>query len=230
MADPIACVPLSPACQLETGGMERLLVEFARHADRSRFALRFVALSKGGRIAGEIEACGWPVTVLDLGDGVRPTAVFRLASHLRGYAADVVHTHNTRPLLYAVPAARLAGGPAVVHTRHGQRHGASRRQNTLFRWACAGADCVVCVSEDAARRSRAEGIDAGKVRTITNGIDTTRFSGTRPEMRGPAVFVGQFVGGEGCGDAAPRRGHRRSAAAGVPAAHRGHGGVRTAPP
>ena len=27
--------------QLETGGMEKLLVEFARHADRSRFALHF---------------------------------------------------------------------------------------------------------------------------------------------------------------------------------------------
>lgn len=31
--------------QLDTGGMEKLLVEFARHADRSRFELRFIRLA-----------------------------------------------------------------------------------------------------------------------------------------------------------------------------------------
>src|SRR5438105_3158366 len=31
--------------QLDTGGMEKLLVEFARHVDRARFELRFVSLS-----------------------------------------------------------------------------------------------------------------------------------------------------------------------------------------
>src|SRR6185295_7074163 len=50
------------ALQLETGGMERLLVDFARHADRRRFDLRFVALGSRGRLADEIEAAGCPVT------------------------------------------------------------------------------------------------------------------------------------------------------------------------
>ena len=45
--------------------MEKLLVEFARHADRNRFDLRFICLGKRGSVADEIEACGWPVTALD---------------------------------------------------------------------------------------------------------------------------------------------------------------------
>ena len=52
------------ASQMVTGGMEKLLVEFARHADRSRFDLRFVALVLGGALrmissgaAGQLPPC-----------------------------------------------------------------------------------------------------------------------------------------------------------------------------
>src|ERR1051326_659354 len=129
--------------QLETGGMERLLVEFARHADRSRFALSFIALGRRGPVAAEIESCGWPVTTLDARPGVRPSVVFRLARLLQDEGTDIVHTHNTKPLLYAGPAARLARVGAVVHTRHGQRRGATRLQDHLFRLAARCADRVV---------------------------------------------------------------------------------------
>ena len=43
------------------GGMEKLLVEFARHADRGRFSLHFLTLGEKGAVAEEIEALGWPV-------------------------------------------------------------------------------------------------------------------------------------------------------------------------
>ena len=36
---------------LDVGGQEKLLVEFARHADRTRFDLHFLALGKRGPIA-----------------------------------------------------------------------------------------------------------------------------------------------------------------------------------
>ena len=39
------------AGQLAVGGMEKLLVGFARHADRSRFELFFVSLGDRGRVA-----------------------------------------------------------------------------------------------------------------------------------------------------------------------------------
>ena len=112
---------------LDTGGMERLLSEFARHADRRRFSLRFVALGLRGRVAEQIESCGWPVTALRATAGVRPSVVYRLARLFREERVDLVHTHNTKPLLYAGPAARLALVGGVVHTCHGQRRGATRR-------------------------------------------------------------------------------------------------------
>ena len=94
--------------QLDVGGMEKLLVEFARHADRNRFELRFVSMTTRGRIADEIAALGWPVIAMDESPGLRPAITLRLAQMFRSWKADVVHLHNGNPLIYGAPAARLA--------------------------------------------------------------------------------------------------------------------------
>src|SRR5439155_646101 len=96
------------APQLDTGGMERLLAEFARHADTRRFSLRFVSLAgegADGPVAADIASRGWPVTALNARAGTRPSIIFRLARLFRSERIRVVHTHNTRALLYAGPAA-----------------------------------------------------------------------------------------------------------------------------
>jgi glycosyltransferase involved in cell wall biosynthesis len=178
--------------QLDTGGMERLLVEFARHADRARFELRFVSLTGRGRVADELEALGCRVETLNAPPGVRPRLVFRLAKLFREWRADVVHVHNTKPLMYCGPAARMARVGRVVYTRHGQRHGASRRRNMLFRWAARTAHATVCVSHDSADRSIKEGLCPQRMHTIWNGIDTGRFAYQGPSARGPAVMVGRL--------------------------------------
>jgi glycosyltransferase involved in cell wall biosynthesis len=185
------------AQQLDTGGMERLLVEFARHADRTRFEPSFIAIGPGRAVADELAACGCDVTVLAEPPGLRPTIAFRLARLFRARRVDVVHTHNTKPLLYAGPAARLAGVGGVVHTRHGRRHGATPRQDLAFRWAARCADHVVCVSDDAARLCRGDGVDPRVVCTVPNGIDLERFPLAGSDPSGPAVFVGRLVADKG---------------------------------
>ena len=178
--------------QLQTGGMERLLVEFARHADRTRFDLRFVSLSTRGPVANELQALGWPVTAMEEPPGLRPGLVWRLAKMLRQWGTHVVHAHNTKPLLYGGPAARLAGVRRVVYTRHGQRHGATWQQNVLFRLASRTADSIVCVSDDSAALCAREGVPAPRVARIWNGIDTSRFAFSGPRPDGPAVMVGRL--------------------------------------
>ncbi len=180
------------AAQLDIGGMEKLLVEFAKHADRQRFELRFVSLSSRGRLVDEIEACGWPVACLEEPPGFRLGLVLRLARLFRRCNIDIVHTHNTKPLIFAAPAARLARVPRVVHTRHGQRFRASSRQTALFPWLAAMTDRVVCVSKDSAELSAREGISEKRIKTILNGIDLSRFDYIGPQERGPALMVGRL--------------------------------------
>jgi len=179
--------------QLDRGGMEKLLVEFARHANRQQFDLRFVSLSGRGSLAAEIEACGWPVTALDEPPGIRPGMIGRLRRLFRQWKMDVVHTHNTKPLLYAGPAARLAGVPVVLHTTHGQHHGSSRLHTWMLVTACRTADRVVGVSRDIAQLRLREGVPPGKTCTIWNGIDVTRFSFRGPQPDGPVVLVANLT-------------------------------------
>ncbi|MGI6415821.1 MAG: glycosyltransferase [Thermoguttaceae bacterium] len=174
------------------GGMEKLLVEFARHADRGRFQLDFISLQSRGKLAPEIEAGGWNTHALEKRPGLRPGIIWKLAWLLRGLQADVVHTHNTVAFFYGLPAARLARVRRVIHTRHGQRGGAPNRQTVAFRWLSRFADKMVSVSEDATQLSIAEGIAAEKACTILNGIDLARFTYTGPQSNGPALLVARL--------------------------------------
>ena len=177
----------------EMGGLEKLLVEFARHADRAEHALRFVALGSRGCLAEEIEAAGWPVEALELPLGRRPRLVLRLARLFRRARINVVHTHSSGPLIYAVPAARLAGVRAIVHTRHhGQDPHSSARAVAACRVLSRWIDRVVCVSNDGIALAAGEGIAPRKLGAIWNGIDTARFTPTGPQPDGPAVVVARL--------------------------------------
>ncbi|HYT94639.1 MAG TPA: glycosyltransferase [Gemmataceae bacterium] len=177
---------------LNVGGLEKLLVEFARHADRTRFDLHFVSLTGRGTLADDFERLGWPVTALEEPDGLRPGLVLRLAQVFRRCGADIVHTHDERPLLYGGAGARLARVPRVIHTRHGQKARNSRRQVFLARVAARLADRVVCVSDDAATLTAREGVSPKRICTIRNGIDLARFAYTGPSAGGPVVIVARL--------------------------------------
>ena len=70
-----------------------------------------------------------------------------------------MHTHDIKPQLYGVPAARLARVPRVIHTKHFAHvaHVTPRQigaANFVARWV----DDYVCVSEDSAQRTVAQGM------------------------------------------------------------------------
>lgn len=177
---------------LHLGGMEKLLVEFARHADRARYALHFVSLTDAGDAAREIEAAGWAVTCLHTPSGLRAGLLRALRATFARLNADIVHTHNTKPMLYAAPAARWAGVRGVVHTRHGQRLGASRRQTWMFNLAARCVDRMVSVSQDSTALAERQGIVASKLLTIHNGIDISHFAPGLYASDGPLLYVGRL--------------------------------------
>ena len=178
---------------LEMGGMEKLLVEFARHADRERFQLHFICLEGRGKLADEIEALGWPIDAMEKPPGLRPGLILKLARRFRRLGLDVVHTHNEPACLYGVPAARLARVPLVLNTRHGQGSSPGARRARAFQWAARLAGRVVCVSKDAAALSVRSGLSENRVTTVWNGIDTEKFPFRGPCPGGPAVVVARLA-------------------------------------
>jgi sugar transferase (PEP-CTERM/EpsH1 system associated) len=181
------------AFSLRTGGMERLLVEFARRADQRRFRLHFFCLTDRGRPADDIEASDWPVHCLSKPPGFRWSAVRRMAAGLREHGIHVVHTHNTGAMIYGILAAKLAGIRAVIHTGHGQSLGTSCRQRWAFAVASRCYDRVVSVSQDVAQQFLRQGAPSARVRTIQNGIDLNRFGFFGSCPGGPAVLVARLA-------------------------------------
>ncbi len=176
---------------LKTGGLERILADLARHHHRDVCRLSFVAMREVGRFADEIRRTGCAVRQLQ--SSGRFSQVRELAQWLRRERIDVVHTHNTYPHVYASLAARWAGVPVVVQTRHGQRAGHGWKSRVLYRSAAWLVDRVVAVSDDAARLCvHADGLRADKVARIWNGIDLSEFEYHGPVAAPIAISVARL--------------------------------------
>lgn len=175
---------------LKTGGLERLLADIARHHDES-CTPEFLALTEVGRFAEIIRDAG--CTVHRLKPSGRFGQLKQMVPLFRRGQYDVVHTHNTYPHLYASIAARLAGVPVVVNTRHGQRAGHGWKSRTQFRWASHLVDRIIAVSDDAARLCvNADGVKSRKVIRIWNGIDIDDFQFTGPVTSPVAISVARL--------------------------------------
>jgi glycosyltransferase involved in cell wall biosynthesis len=174
------------------GGPEKLLVELAKHADRQRGQLQFVSLTTRGALASDIEEQGWPVTALNAPQGLRPGLVWSLARLFSRLRADVVHTHDERPNIYAAPAAKLIGTRRNIHTRHSQGSKLTRRQQWLVRLSAMCNDRFVCISSDSATWAMRQGIPRRKITVLPNGIDLERFAFSGPNSTGPAVLVARL--------------------------------------
>lgn len=178
---------------LDTGGQEKLLVEFARHADRSRFAPCFISLTTRGPLAEPLENLGCKVVALNAPGGLNPRLVWQLTRTFHNLGVEILHTHDDKPLVYGPLAAKFAGIGTVVHTHHhGQLARVSRRQNLLAQWASRLVDRFVCVSRDSAQFMAGQGVSRHKLLTLPNGIDLSHFANTGPIASGPVVTVARL--------------------------------------
>ncbi len=176
---------------LKTGGLERILADLACHHTSERCEPTFLALREIGRFADEIRDCGRTVALLQ--NQSRFGGLREMAQFFRDNRFDVVHTHNTYPHLYATLAARWAGVPVVVQTRHGQRAGHGWKSSLQYRWAAKGVDRIIAVSDDAAGLCvSADKIPAKKVTRIWNGIDLSQFRYTGPRDELVAIAVARL--------------------------------------
>lgn len=161
---------------LRMGGIEMLIVRFARHWLARGWRVHAACFMSGGVLEGELRASG--VTVHDLAkrEGLDFGLPSRLRRLIRAERIDVVHTNNFSPWLY-VELARLGLPVRVVHTEHSLVEGEKRRRWIAERMLARRSDAVVAVSTDV-RRQMIErcGIDPTHVQVIVNGVDTAQFS------------------------------------------------------
>jgi sugar transferase (PEP-CTERM/EpsH1 system associated) len=166
---------------LAIGGLERVALNLALHANREHYRPSIVCLGPGGPLADAAKEAGVAVRAMAKPSGFQPAAVLALARILRAEKAGVVHCHNAAPLVYGALAARLARA-AVVYTAHGMKTSGDRQPVALSRLGLV--DEFVTVSEDARRIAiERAGADPSRVSTILNGVDTRTYRPASPEAR-----------------------------------------------
>jgi glycosyltransferase involved in cell wall biosynthesis len=102
--------------------------------------------------------------------------LWRLRTHLRALQPDIVHTHLLHADLYGIPAARWAGVPVVVSSRHNDNNFRRRfpiRQVNQLLWRLA--DAGIGISDAIARFSiEVEGAPVEKIHRIYYGLELAK--------------------------------------------------------
>ena len=159
---------------LDIGGQERLVLRMAQAFHELGHDVHVVTLTGGGALRSELG----PIAVHDVvrRSAFDATLYPRLWRLFRSLRPDVVHTHNSVPLHFAAPAARLARVPCTVHTKHG--HIAYSKHSVHWgRAATRFVDHFVAVSKDtAATAERIERPRPERLAVIENGIPLGKFA------------------------------------------------------
>ncbi len=165
------------------GGQERVALDLAAGQLEAGHDVAVISLAAppDGPLVTEFRDAGVQTHTIPKRGGLDPTLTPRLAWWLRRHRAEIVHSHNPLPLIYAAPAARLAGARAI-HTKHGVNPG-SRGHRLLRRAAAQLVSSFVAVSSVTAEQARAQrDCPLDRLVVIPNGIRLERFH-PDPEAR-----------------------------------------------
>ncbi|HZI94540.1 MAG TPA: glycosyltransferase [Patescibacteria group bacterium] len=170
----------------DVGGTERQLVALARGLDRSRFDLRVACFKRSGVFLPELEAQGIPIINYPIRNlhGLRTMKEqLRFARDLRRERTQILHAFNFYPNMFAIPAARLAGVPAIIATLRDMGDLWTPMQRRTQRWVCRMAHRVVANADAVREQALKEGYEPRKLSVIRNGLDLSKFSGATDPAR-----------------------------------------------
>lgn len=166
---------------LGVGGAERNLVEFLKHTDHQKYAVRVCSVGQGGPLQSDIEAMGIPVDVLTKRQKFDVTLIFRLANLLRSTHTEIVTTILFYADVVGAFAARLAGVPTVVSWSAGSTPKGSKnsklRHVLSYKIIRYFINTMVAVS-DATREFmiRERSIPEERIVRVWYGVDLSKFS------------------------------------------------------
>jgi len=168
---------------LGVGGAEKHLLWLTEGQRERGHEVRVLYLKGEGELREAFEAQGVPVDVVPMERAAAaPRALLALAARLRALGPDLVHTHLLKADMLGAVAARLAGVPAVVASKHND-------ERPLLCWP-AGlvhglvttlVDRVVVLSDHVGRFVGRHGrVPARKIRRVYYGVDPERLQPARP--------------------------------------------------
>jgi glycosyltransferase involved in cell wall biosynthesis len=167
------------------GGTERQMVELARTLDRSRFTVHLACFRREGAwLARAVERAS--IDEFRLTSFARPGAVRcarQFARWCRNRGILVLQTCDFYANVFGLLAGAWARVPVRIGSRREIKADKTAAQLRLQRFAFSMAHKVVANSTAAANAVAREGVPAGRIETIRNGLDISAFP-ARPRARG----------------------------------------------
>jgi glycosyltransferase involved in cell wall biosynthesis len=167
----------------QIGGTERQSALLAAWLDPARYDVRFGCLRREGEFLASIEGRGLPIETYPVRNLWGKDAWrhrLRLARDLRRERVELVHAHGFYANVFAVPAARIAGVPAVLASIRDLNDLLwTPMQRRVQRATCLFADRVVVNAGAIRERLLGQGYSERKIAVVHNGIDPGRFAGPR---------------------------------------------------
>jgi glycosyltransferase involved in cell wall biosynthesis len=173
---------------LNVGGAEVLAARLVRQlTDSIRFL--FICLDELGTLGEQLRQEGFPVEVLTRKPGLDLGVARRLAALWRRHRVDAVHAHQYTPFFYAMLARLVYRRPPILFTEHGRHYPDYPRRKRMLvnRLLLQGRDRIVGVGQAVCQALiDNEGIPAGRVSLVYNGIDIGSYASSalsRPAVR-----------------------------------------------
>ena len=165
---------------LGRGGTENGVVNLLNRMDPERFRFTLALIRRERDMLRRVEREGVEVVTVGKRWGNDPLFPLKLATLFRRLGPDLVHTRGFA-CIEGLPAARIAGVKAVVHSEHGrdvEEVGRMRQRRAALRTVLYPmADVVATVSTELgdwiARHVR---VRRDKLVTMPNGVDVDRFT------------------------------------------------------
>jgi glycosyltransferase involved in cell wall biosynthesis len=156
----------------KVGGLERVVETICDGLDRSIYEPHIGCIAAGGELADLFLREGRSLRILSLRTYHNPANILRLARFIRQGGFHIVHTHAYFAGTMGRIAAFMAGTPIILHHVHTAYWDFKRRNILIERMLSAITVRIICCS-DFVRDFvvREEGISAGKVITIHNGVN-----------------------------------------------------------
>jgi sugar transferase (PEP-CTERM/EpsH1 system associated) len=120
------------------------------------------------------------IKIFSAGNDQSRFSLLALKQVMKDYKPDIVHSRNWGTI-EAVPAARWAGVPVVIHSEHGYEldmlESMPIRRRLMRRVAFAMADCVFTVSAELRDfHAKQAWLSVSRVQVLANGVDSWKFS------------------------------------------------------
>ena len=162
---------------LAIGGLQQVVVNLCKSIDRERFDISVLCLRALGDFVQDLEEIGVPVFFIEQPQsGTDYFSFLKVAKILRQQKIEVIHTHNTQPLLDGTIAYLMSGVKKIIHTDHARAFPDKKRYMVAEKIASFFVDKMVGVSDDTKNNLYDfEKIALEKLEVIHNGIDINRY-------------------------------------------------------